>query len=102
MTLTVKQSQSIAAKKAWRSRKRLAAARDTVATDVQPRRRRVGYGAILAATTPEKSSAVIADELGVTAAYVRKVWQRHGLEPRPIGKRPLLCASSQGPTHERT
>lgn len=62
----------------------------------------VGYQRILDATTPEKSSAAIAAELGVNPAYVRNVWRHYGLPPRPAGKRPSVCASSPRPTHDPT
>lgn len=99
-------------KKAWRSRKRQAAAlghASPVRVDrggAQPPARdasksRVGYAAVLAATTPDKSSAQIGAELGLTAAAVRTVWRRAGLPRRPIGKRPAVCASTVRPTkHE--
>lgn len=63
----------------------------------------VGYDRIIAATTPDKSSAVIAAELGVSPEYVRAVWRRRGFPRRVVGKHPLVCASSPRPTaHERT
>lgn len=63
----------------------------------------VGYERIREATTPDKSSAVVAKELGITPGAVRAVWQRLGLPKRPAGKRPLQCASSrQGPPHDPT
>lgn len=84
-----KPTRSEANKQAWRSRRGRQGSG-------------VGYDAVLAATTAEKSSAVIADELGVTPAYVRMVWRRSGLDPRPAGVRPALCASSDRlPPHDR-
>lgn len=88
---TVKQIQSAASRKGWRSRKAMAAAR------AASTRRTVGYDAVMAATTDDKSSAVIAAELGVTAAYVRCVWRLKGLPPREVGKRPRLCATTERP-----
>ena len=76
--------RSNASKKAWRSRKRrarvMALTRETIFVK-QP----VGYAAILAATTPDKSSAVIARELGLSSAYIRKAWSRLGLPKRHPG-----------------
>ena len=74
-------------KKAWRSRKRraraLASLRETLAT--KPAKSPVGYAAIIAATTDDKSSTDVARELGLTAAYVRKAWARCGLPKRQAG-----------------
>lgn len=92
-------SRSDRSKKGWRSRHKMAAAR---AEDQPAHRETVGYDRILAATTPEKSSAAVAAELGVHPAYVRNVWRYYGLPPRPAGKRPPVCASSPRPTHDPT
>lgn len=103
---------SAASRKGWRSRKKMAAANvlnttvnhassakagDGIAlmsvehprTKAKPR---VGYAAILAASRPELSSAVVARELGISAAYVRKVWSRHGLPKRASGYWPAVTA----------
>ncbi len=83
-------------KKSWRSRKRQAAAlaADDRGGAAPPLRRKkaVGYDRVIAATTPDKSSAVIAAELGISAAAVRAYWRRKGLPRRPIGRRPKICA----------
>lgn len=42
---------------------------------------------VLNATTPSKSSAVVAAELGVTAAFVRVAWRRAKLPKREAGYR---------------
>lgn len=85
-------------KKAWRSRKRQDAARGAperggASPPVQRKSSvAVGYDKVIAATTPDKSSAVIAAELGISAAAVRAYWRRKGLPRRPVGKRPKICA----------
>jgi len=86
--------RSEAAKKGWAARKRMAQARapkpdrggaDAPAPRTKPK---IGYAAILAATTAETSSADVARALGVHPAYVRNVWRHYGLPRRPAGKRP--------------
>ena len=91
-----KLARSEASKKSWRSRRKRQLAVHGTLAGVQKPRNGVGYAAIIAATADDKSSAVIAEELGVTSAYVRVVWRRMGLDPRRAGVRPALCASSHG------
>lgn len=101
------QRRSMASKKGWRSRMRMAEARALALRQAQtptpkPRRVKVGYASILAATTPHKTSTDIARELGLTSAYVRKVWARCGLPKRTqITKRQLsVCACNLEPAHD--
>jgi len=97
MTPTERSERS---KKAWRSRKKRDAATIPDRGGPLPATRTadkdiVGYERIMAASTPEKSSAAVARELGVTAAYVRGVWRLKGRPRRPAGKRPPICATSR-------
>ena len=91
---TSKESRSAAAaaasRKAWRARKRRSRASINGGNPSAPYLQRV-----VKATTPEKSSAVIADELGVTPAYVRAAWRRAGLGRRPVGVRPEQSKDSK-------
>lgn len=77
--LTKKQKQSEAAKKAWRSRKRMIEARGM-------RRVPTGVERVKLATTPYRTSTEIAKELGVSSAYVRKCWAELGHKKRPGGR----------------
>lgn len=86
MAMTPNQ-RSARSKRSWRSRKRQD---EALGRGRQP----VGYEAVVAATTPEKSSAAIAAELGVSAAYVRHVWRVVGLPRRPAGYWPPVRAST--------
>jgi len=87
--------RSQASRKAWKSRKRMARARsEPSAAPVGETKRAVGYAAILAATSPLKSSRDVAQELGVSAAYVRKVWSRTNQPKRSKGVRPHADANS--------
>ena len=83
-----------ASRRAWRSRKRMADAR---AAD-PIKKPRIGYEAILAASQPGISSAVIAKQFGLSPAYVRKVWQRANLPKRASGKHPEHCAWKTEPS----
>lgn len=85
-----KQDQSDAAKKAARSRAKMKKAR---ATKTPARPDRVGYAAIIAATTDDVSSGYLAQKFGRSKAYIRAVWRRCGLTPRLAGYRPRKCAS---------
>lgn len=58
----------------------------------------VGYEAVLAATTPDKSSADIARELRLSPGYVRKVWARKGLPRRGGGRRPRCSTAEAEPS----
>lgn len=89
--MTPLQKRSAASKKAFRSRKRRALARQTIERSVG---RKGAAKRIMDATTPEKSSGVLAAELGVSPGYVRAVWRRAGLEKRRAGYRP--AASLRG------
>ena len=81
---TKKQRQSQAAKKAWRSRRRMLAARGI----------QTGIERVMSATTPFKTSATIGKELGVSPAYVRKCWSERGLKKRAPGRPPKGSALS--------
>lgn len=103
---------SAASRKGWRSRKKMAASnvlntavnhassekagdgKSLLSVD-HPRsgaKPKVGYAAVLEASRPELSSAVVAKELGLSASYVRKVWARHGMPKRPVGFWPAVTA----------
>jgi len=84
-----KQRRVDAAKKAARVRKRMKEAWK----DSRPERpARVGYAAIIAATTDDVSAGFLAQKFGLSPAYIRAVWRRCGQPPRPAGLRPRRCA----------
>lgn len=89
-------NRSEAARKGWVARKRMQAAREPKpdrggALAPKPRSKpRVGYAAILAASTPDRSSTDVAHILGVHPAYVRGVWKLHNLPRREAGVHPRV------------
>lgn len=87
--------RSARSKKGARSKRRMLCARGPDDRGGAPRpapmptkAERVGDAAVIAATTPYKSSAQIGKELGLTAASVRAAWRRRKIPRRPAGKRP--------------
>jgi len=88
--MMTKADRSDAAKKAARSRAKMKAARGS---DAPGRPDRVGYAAIIAATTDDVSAGYLAQKFGRSPAYIRAVWRRCGLTPRLSGYRPRRCAS---------
>ena len=88
--LTTREKQSDAAKRIWRIRKRTLEARGSM------HRLPSGVERVKNATTPFKTSVVIAKELGVSPAYVRKCWAEMGQQKRPGGRPPKGSALSSG------
>ncbi len=93
----------MASRKGWQARRRMKSAR--CVTDERggapapkrttaERRQRLGTDRIAAHSeaNPGASSAVIAEQLGITPGAVRKAWERAML-PRRSNRRPAQCAS---------
>lgn len=77
--MTPLEKKSLAAKKAARSRAAKRAAKP-------PRQSLPPYlQRVVDASTPGMSSEVVAERLGVTAAFVRKAWARAGMPKRSAG-----------------
>lgn len=81
--MTPAQRRSAASRKAFRSRKR-----QDEALKVEAKRLPAYLQRVVDATTPDVSSAQIAERLGVTPEFVRKAWRRAGLPKRLSGFRP--------------